>query len=244
MQAIKAYYRAEDVEEALRLLSRSEVNTAFLAGGTTLLIQPDGGIDEVVDLQELGLDQIEMSEDQIFVGSMVRIQAIVDHTEVAPLIREMARREGPNTMRHAGTIGGLVVQADRESELYAALLVHRASVRIQTLAGEKVVNLDTLSPKILTGGLITAITLAPGGQFAHERVARTPADKPIVAAVGRKDQAGVIKVAYCGVAERPGLYEQDQLQELEPPDDFRGSSAYRREMAAILGKRVLEQLEK
>ncbi len=80
------------------------------------------------------------------------------------------------------------------------------------------------------------------GVTASDRVARTSADKPIVAVLGRKRPDGRTLLALCGVAATPILVEPDQLSSLNPPADFRGSSEYRREMAVLLAGRVLNTL--
>jgi CO/xanthine dehydrogenase FAD-binding subunit len=196
---------------------------------------------DIIDLQAVGLDQIEVEADTITLGAMVRLQAVVAHGEVPELVRQMGLREGPNTFRHMGTVGGVVATADPESELYAALLVHESVVTVQTSTGEARVPLAEFE----LGGreLITAVALQRQGQTASDRVARTPADKPIVAVVGRRVGEDVM-LAACGVAERPVLIKADEIDQLMPPADFRGSSDYRREMTAVLSQRVLAGLSR
>jgi CO/xanthine dehydrogenase FAD-binding subunit len=93
------------------------------------------------------------------------------------------------------------------------------------------------------GELVTAVAFQTGGRGAAERVARTPADDPIVAAVARVGDDGEVRLALCGVGNRPVLLFPSDLDTLAPPGDFRGSAAYRREMAALLTRRVLAALE-
>ena len=81
-----------------------------------------------------------------------------------------------------------------------------------------------------------------GGETADARVARTPADTPIVAAVGRRDEEGNVRMALCGVADIPILVDPDEIENVDPPADFRGSAEYRRQMAGVLGGRVLAAL--
>ena len=160
--------------------------------------------------------------------------------------REMALREGPITFRNTGTIGGLTVGGDWESELLAALLVYEAQVMIETRAGERIESLPTFLEDVeqaLDGGLLTKITLKITGKTAVERVARTPKDRVIVAAIGRLDDQGQIRLALCGIAKTPVLVEPDQLAGLDPLPDFRGTAEYRRKMAVVLGERVLSALE-
>jgi CO/xanthine dehydrogenase FAD-binding subunit len=49
-------------------------------------------------------------------------------------------------------------------------------------------------------------------------------------------------LALTGVAATPILVEPGDLAHLDPPGDFRGSSRYRRELAGILAKRVVDRL--
>lgn len=245
MTLIQAYHRPRTLDEALQLLARPELKTAVLAGGTYLNAHADG-VDEVVDLQALPLTGVAREGDQLTLGAMTTIQTVVDAAGAPALLREMAHREGPNTFRNQGTVGGAIVGADPESEFVATLLVLEAEITIVTPAGDRTLPLAAFladASAALGGGILTWVALATGGATASERVARTPADKPIVAAVGRKTPDGRVLLALCGVAATPILVAPDQLSALDPPADFRGSSEYRREMAVLLAGRVLSRLD-
>jgi CO/xanthine dehydrogenase FAD-binding subunit len=194
---------------------------------------------DVIDLQAVGLNQIEVEVETIIIGTLVRLQALADHEDMPELVRQMALREGPNTFRHMGTVGGVAATADPESELYAALLLHEAVVKVQSGAGEGRVPLAEF--EVGQKQLITAVTIQRHGQAASDRVARTPADRPIVAVVARRVGETVL-LAACGVAKRPMLIDADEIDQINPPADFRGSSVYRREMTAVLSQRVLAEL--
>ena len=244
MPQLTAYHRPATVDEALRLLARPGVNTVILGGGTHLVPRLPEAVNEAVDLQAVpGLNTITHQGRHITLGAMVRLQTIVDDPQVPPLVREAARREGPNTMRHAATVGGVIAGPDKESEFLAALLVFEAQIHIQTGSGTKVTPVENFLRDVtagLGGGLITAVTLAVTGQTAADRVARTPADKPIVAALARRTPEGKLFLALCGVDTAPVLVDPANVKAgIKPPDDFRGSREYRRQMAAVLAKRVI-----
>ncbi len=246
MARLDAYYRPESVSEALEILVRERGRAALLAGGTDLIARLDEGESAVIDLQAVGLDEIEAQGDRVILGAMTRLQALGANPEVPELLQSAALEEGPNTLRNAGTVGGVVVGADPESELLAAMLVCDGEVTIETQAGKKTLALPDFLADIqgaLSGGLLTQVSVATGGQTAAERVARTPKDRAIVAVLGRKDQLGSVALAVCGVAETPVLVTAAQLGELTPPSDFRGSAGYRRRMAEVLGQRVLAALD-
>ena len=235
------------MDEALALLARDGVATAVIAGGTQRVPQlGQDEVDEVVDLQSLGLAAIEVGKIDVTLGAMATLQAMADHARLPAALREAAYREGPNTLRHAATLGGALVSAEPTSELLAALLVYEARVDVQDQAGVRQLALaDFLAdiPAALGNGLVTGITLGQSGRCATARVARTPADAPIVAAVARRTPDRRTLLALCGVAALPVLVNPDDVTaSIDPPGDFRGSSQYRRAMAVTLAGRVLEEI--
>jgi CO/xanthine dehydrogenase FAD-binding subunit len=247
MPKVKAYYCPANLDEALRLLNRSNINTAIIGGGTYLTAHLDEAVDEIVDLQALGLGEVNYRGDHLTLGAMVRLQIIVEDAQAPNLLREATQREGPLTFRNVGTVGGVVVGANKESELLAALLVFEAEVSIQSKQGaQQMLLVEFLQdvPAALDGGIVTAVSLATSGKTASARVARTPADQPIVAALVRLAPEGQLHLALCGVANTPILVDPNNVKAtVNPPGDFRGSSAYRRQMAAVLAQRVVREVQ-
>lgn len=246
MPQLKAYHRPTSVNEALQLLARPNINTTVIGGGTHIVPHMSEMVDEVVDLQAVGLTNVDFTGKGLNLGAMVRLQTIVNDDRIPGLLREAARREGPNTLRNAATIGGTVASPSKDSELLGALLVFEAEVKVQTIGNTKKIPLaDFLLdvPTSLSGGLVTSISLASMGQTTSARVGRTPADKPIVAALARLGGDGKILLALCGVANTPVLVDPDNVKAaINPTGDFRGSTEYRRQMAATLAKRVVSEL--
>ena len=170
---------------------------------------------------------------------MVTLQALADDEAVPELIRTTARAELPSTLRSRATVGGTIAAGGFESLLLAALLVHDALV---DLADGTSRDLRTvLGDGVERTELIVGIRIDTGGTTAIAATGRTPADTPIVAAVGREAHDH-LHIALCGVAPTPLLVDPVELDHLEPPDDFRGSSHYRRHLAGVLSARVVEEL--
>ena len=242
MQTISGYHRPGDLNEALALLNRSETATLVVGGGTQVSAGL-AGAGELVDIQAIADDTITADGDRIAYGSLVRLQDLIDNERTPRLLRDTARREGPNTHRNAATVGGTVATSDQESELVAALLVHEAAVTIAQPGGSREVPLEELldDRSLLAGGIITSVTVDAGGETASARTGRTPADTSIVAVVGRVVSGG-FRLAMTGVASHPVLVAQDGIGQLQPSGDFRGSPAYRRELAEVLSKRVIALL--
>ena len=68
------------------LLSRTDIKTVPLAGGTYLLGQADDSIQAVVDLRDLELAYITEDAQGVHIGAMTTLQSMVD----APLLEELA----------------------------------------------------------------------------------------------------------------------------------------------------------
>jgi CO/xanthine dehydrogenase FAD-binding subunit len=116
------YHWAEHIDDALMLLSRTDVKTVPLAGGTYLLGHKDDTIQAVVDLRDLELAYIKEDARAIHIGAMTTLQDMVD----SPILKELASgllsraalassfsRLVRNSATLGGTLGaGIASQAD------------------------------------------------------------------------------------------------------------------------------------
>ena len=223
-------------------MTSADGNYAALAGGTRLVGELEtgqaGDLDGVVDLSGLGLDTISVDGDTLTIGAMASLTDIVEHEVAGELadgmLRRAARGEGPINLRNVATIGGVVATAEYDSEFYAALLALNATVTIRDETGDSSMPLAELTACAWLGEAVTLPLMQARSGLA--RVARTPSDRPIVAAVAVVTEAGE-RVALCGVAERPML----SGSEFSYISDFKGSAEYRRAMAEIVLERALAQ---
>ncbi len=249
----RVYYRPTRLEEALHYLAQPD--TAPLGGGTKLLAADVTA--GVVDLQDLGLDQIQPVGGWLQVGAMARLATLEAFVDGHPLLPIAIHRAGPNTYRHAATLGGSIAARLPDSELLAALLVLEASLTVHTPQVE-VMSLPQFWARQGQSDLITAIRIPwSAGQGASERVARTPADYPIVSITAWQPAGGTIRLAATGIDALPvrlalaeaalaeGRIELAAMlagEECRHPGDFRGDTPYRAQMAAVLTKRALIHL--
>lgn len=268
-----AYYRPQAIDEALRLLAQPDA--VPLAGGTQLLAGETGvEAASVVDLQDLGLNQIEWQPEatppQIHVGAMTQLADLagfLDRQETAagptPLLQKAIRQAGPNTYRNAATIGGIIAGRLPDSELLAALLVLEATLSLRTPEVATMSLVDYLAGAERPAGLITGVAIPwTEGAGSSHRVARTPADTPIVSITCWQPAGDMPRLAATGLGERPfrltkaesilaaGITGATSEQAAaaasaanQHPGDFRGDPAYRAEMAAVLTRRALRTIE-
>lgn len=237
------YFRPQTVTEAITLLNTPDARAVAIGGGTATIGRLPADTDAVVDLQALPLDRLDITTTAARVGALVRLQTLLDQPDLPPALASLIRYEAPRTVRNAATLGGLVAAQSADSELYAALLALDALITLQDISGATTVSLAAFEPR--AGTLITEISWRAPLALGHARVARTPMDRPIVAAVAAAvavDDTAAVRLALCGVADRPVLVAPDAVADVDPPADFRGSADYRRHMARVLSRRALDAL--
>lgn len=237
MPKVVGYHRPATVEEAIGLLTQP--NAAVLAGGTRVNATPFGNHVVAVDVQALGLNGIEAVDSGVVrIGASATLQSLVDCALLPDVLRELARREAPSTLRTLATVGGTVAAGGWESELLTGLLASNTKVELRSAGGTQTVALDALLAdcELLRATLITAITVEVDGTFAVDHTGRTPGDTAIVSAVARRSPSGALTIAASGVAATPVLVTDPAA--LTPPSDFRGSTEYRAHLASVLVARV------
>ena len=236
-QQPSAYHRPQNLAEAMGLLKETAVYP--LGGGTKLLAGDVQGA--VVDLQDLNLATVQWGDGVLRVGAMVTLTdltaALADApiTGAAALLADAIHRAGANTYRNSATIGGSIASRLPDSELLAALLVLEAMVVIGDQT--QVALADYLADEEMAG-LITAVSIPwTDGTGKADRVARTPADYPIVSVLMWQPTGGEMRLAGTGMNPLPSrLTATDNI--CTHPGDFRGDAAYREKITAVLIARV------
>ncbi|MBI4883008.1 MAG: FAD binding domain-containing protein [Actinobacteria bacterium] len=243
MNTTLVYHRPTTLDEAVRLLAPGVV---VLAGGTVVNAgtRPTG--DVLVDLQALDLSGIDApTAATLVVGATTRLSAVATDARVPSWLRDLARRELPSSLRTLATVGGTVIAGGPHSVLLAGLLACDAVVTLVGANGSGEVALADLLEELATQGqttqprIITSIRLDIGGDANAQSTARTTADVPIVACVVRRTPKG-LRTTMSGVAGTVVIV--DDVEALNPPADFRGSTEYRRHLARVLQARAITEL--
>ncbi len=253
------YHRPETLEEALQLLSRTEPPT-FPLGGGTVLNQPSKQEFAVVDLQALGLNQINSQGKVLEIGAAVRLQALLERSDALPALAQAIRHEAGYNLRNMATVAGTLVASDGRSPFATVMMALDAQL---TLLGapdgaepQPVIsglgNVLPLRPEALVQRLITTVAIPLNVQLAYEYVARTPADLPVVCVAVAQWPAGRTRVVLGGFGASPLLAmdgPQPEGAETAAREAFRqagdqwASAEYRSEIAAVLTGRCLESLK-
>ena len=248
---ITHYHRPETLEQALKLLAQP--NTVPLGGGT-LLSKPGPDPVEAVDLQRLGLDSIRVNGNELHLGAMVTLQALLESDNCTEALKKAIKLEAPFNIRNSASVAGTLVSCDGRSTFTTMLLAMDAKIEQAKFDNSKV------DHRVLTIGdflplrprdLISSITIPLHTKLSFEYVSRTPADKPIVCVAAAGWASGRRRLAAGGYGKSPMLAMDGSASDdpaaaarntfHEATDDF-GSAEYRMDMAATLAKRCMSSL--
>lgn len=250
---ITAYHRPQTLDEALTLLSQP--NTVPLGGGTLLSSSKADSV-SVVDLQALGLNQIQKSGNSLEVGATATLQQLFESEHCPETLKTALRLEAPLNLRNSATVAGTLVACDGRSPFACALLAMDAKIEQAIFDHSnieyRISNIGEYLP-LRSNNLITKITIPFNAKFAFEYVARTPSDKPIVCAALAQWAGGRARLALGGWGKSPSLAmdgtESEGVETAarnachEATDEW-VSAEYRMDAAATLAKRCAATLER
>ena len=143
------YQKVYSLEEALDAASASKGASAFLAGGTDLLVQIKEGKKQprcVIDVKGVHeMAGLTLSGDELSIGALTCIRTLetsLSVSEKAPLLAQAAAKLGSMQIRHRATIGGNLCNASPSADTASALLALDAQVEIYGKTGTRVIDLD------------------------------------------------------------------------------------------------------
>jgi len=270
---LKTIHKPATIEEAVALLA--EPGTYPLYGGVALQRTSDPAVEAGIDLANLELDYVRDSENSLRLGSMLTLEQVrqvcAERGEEYPrlgAIADILGEEMPEAQRNTMRLGDLLMERDPQSLTLTLFMALGGVIKRIDADMHFTMTAWYSNPGEIARYLIAHIRIPrrpTTSVVAHEKVARTPADAPIVGAVACVDVNPqgqpyfYTTLAVCGASPTPlpqagvarALDETGDLDmalgllTLDPPDDYLGSREYRAVMARTLSRRVLsEAMEK
>ena len=164
-----AYHRAKSYPEAISLLSELGEDAKFLAGGQSLIPLMKLRLSaprHLVDLNLIPETSYVRSNGAARFGAMTRHADIAASAEAAriPILRDCAAGIADPQVRHMGTIGGSIAEADPTGDWAPVLLALSATVKTLGLAGERSLDiaefiLDAYTTALQPAELVTEIAI-------------------------------------------------------------------------------------
>jgi carbon-monoxide dehydrogenase medium subunit len=128
------YLAPQTLSEALEAIEQQTDGVQIIAGGTDLIPRMRARMvapSLLVDLRLLGLDGIEIVEEEIRIGTRTTHTDILESellAEQCPALVEATKDIAGPPVRNRGTIGGNLVNASPAADLAPPLLIHDAKV--------------------------------------------------------------------------------------------------------------------
>ena len=252
---IANYHRPATLDAALGLLGRSNIQSIPIGGGTTLSQLNAEGI-EIVDLQALGLNQVEQRGNQINLGATLTLQALSEMDVISPALRSAAQHETSFNLRQAGTLAGTLVACDGRSPLAAAMLAIDAQlVLISALdRNSEILSYGEILPlrkTHLEKRLITQIIIPGNVRLEVDMVGRTSKDWPVIGVAVAQWPSGRTRITLMGFGATPhlamdgpepgGAIEAVQFA-CDTASDEWATAEYRKAAARVLVERAMTRI--
>lgn len=141
------FNKPQSIEDAIKILSEAD-KPMIVAGGTDFVVKfknnmfPD--ITDFVDILDLNLNEIKITNEKIIIGSTCKMMDIVESKELNsffPTLTNAASKVGALQIRNMATIGGNIANASPAGDTIPALLSLDAEVNIQGPSGTKKIHL-------------------------------------------------------------------------------------------------------
>jgi len=249
---IGEYYRPDSVEKVIKLLSQNSGGLKPMGGGT-FISRHQTETFGVVDLQSVGLDGIDADDQRLRVGATVRMDSLLEHSQVDLELKRAIRLDASKNIRNMATVGGWLVSSDGRSAFSTLLLA--LDTRLTWKPGSVRVRMgDWLPVREIEppGLLLTEMEWPLQTQLVFEYVARSPKDRPTLVVATAQWPSGRTRIVLGGFGSMPivamdgpesagaDVASRDACFDAE---DAWASAAYRREVAPKLALRCLERID-
>lgn len=255
------YKKASSVAEAKSLFSGGD-DPLLMAGGQTLiptLKQRLASPSDVIDISKLGeLKGIEVSSGAVVVGAG-QVHASVQNSDAVrqaiPALAHLAGEIGDPAVRHRGTLGGSIANADPTADYPPALVALGATVHTETRSIEADdFFTDLFETALEEGEIITRVSFPAADKAAYAKFPN-PASRYAVVGVFVAQKGGKVRVAVTGAG--PKVFRVSEMEaalesnfsadaiagiSVGPDDlssDLHASADYRAHLITVMAKRAV-----
>lgn len=259
MITIKNYVRAQSLEEAYKL-NQSRRNR--IVGGMLWLKMSNASVNTAIDLCDLGLDQIEETEDAFSIGAMVSLRALELHAGLNAYTQGAMRKAVCDIVgvqfRNMATIGGSLCARFGFSDVLTLFLSMDASVELYHAGVVKLE--DYVHMQRDRDVLVRVIVKKTQGRFSYQAMRNSRTDFPTLACalsclngeyrlcVGARPSRAMLLRDEQGLladgidAQSAARFADYAAQQIPTGSNLRASAAYRTHLVRVLTQCALMEL--
>lgn len=255
------YHRPKNVADAVAALKKAS-DGKLIAGGQTLLPTLKMRLAQPSDLIDLSgvseLQGIKLEGKTLTIGAMTKHNDVATSSEVAkaiPGLSEMAKLIGDPQVRHLGTLGGSIANADPAADYPAAIIGLNATIKTsqRTIAGDEFFK-GIFTTALKDDEIIVSVSFQVPDKSGYEKF-RNPASRFAMVGVFVAKSGGGVRVAVTGAG--PSVFRVKAMEEALAKDfsgkaienikvpasglnaDIHGSAEYRAHLVTVMAKRAV-----
>ncbi|MDR2734915.1 MAG: FAD binding domain-containing protein [Spirochaetota bacterium] len=264
------YLEPTTLADVLEILGQGDAGVRILAGGTDLLVNIRAGLitpKALVNIKKTaGLDTFAFHPDRgLEIGPAVTINQLITNTEIArryPLLEQCAEMLASYQLRNRATVIGNIVNASPSADMAPALLCYRAKLTLTSKRGSRKVGIAEFftgvkKTVLAADEIVEKITIPASeadGKGGYAKLKRIKGHDLGIVGVALHKKQDYIRIAVSASAPTPILAPDFQAKDspdyiaeqvlaaIKPIDDIRSSREYRRFMASVFVKRLLEEV--
>lgn len=259
MITIQNYVRAQSLEEAWQL---NQKRRNRIVGGMLWMKMGKGSISTAIDLCDLGLNQIEETEEEFSIGAMVTLRQLEQHPGLAAYtcgaVEKAVRDIVGVQFRNLATVGGSLWGRFGFSDVLAVLLAMDSYVELYKGG---IVPLEAFAGMKYDRDIIVRVIIRKTpGKFTYQAVRIQRTDIPVLncaisqvggeyrAVIGARPGRAILLrdvqgLLAAGISEVSAAAFADYAASVVPTQgNLRGSAAYRTHLVRVLVDRSLNEL--
>ncbi len=259
---IKNYVKATTLEEAYQLLNQSKQNN--ILGGGLWMKYGKRKMDTMIDISNLGLNQIEVDDKQITIGSQVTLREMEIHPDIISIGQGFLSKAISVVVgvgfRNLATIGGTIVGKYPFSDVVAPMLC--LDVKLKFYPEKEMTLYDFLESKDKESSILTHIIIKKEkGKGFFKKVSNTIVDFSILSVscyyedslkvvIGSRPGKPLFATKVMEFINKQKSIDQDMINQVDDlikknitfGDDDRGSKEYREVLAITYVKRGIKEV--
>ena len=262
MLTISNYVKAKTLEEAYEL---NQARSSRIMGGMMWMRLGNARVKTVIDLSDLGLDQIEESDNVIKIGAMCTLRQVEESEALRNLygdgFAEAVRHIVGVQFRNQATVGGSIYGRFGFSDVLTAFLALDTFVELYD--GGTIRLSEFVKRKPDKDILLSVIVRKSKRKFRYDSIRQTKTDFPVIACAVVTGIVNGEETWFFSVGARPMKAELIDKQWEIPRDaseemiaeyareaasgfkygtNMRGSAEYRRHLAEVLIRREISSI--